>query len=134
MILETLQDILKRQRKYLKLSLRNAAKLIGISHSHLYNLEQGVDPRTKAIIKTTPETLKLISEAYKINYEDLMKVAGYLSTDENIMEEYPNEDKFISLVKEEVEKYGYDLSDKSKEDIAKLIVKAIKIDEITKSN
>lgn len=127
--LETLQDILKKRRKQLKLSLRDASKLIGISHSYLFNLEKGVDPRNGSLINPTPETLDLISKAYNLNYNELLNIVGYLED-----EPYPNANKFIDLVREEVKRYGYDLNDKSKEEIAKLIIKALKIDEINKSN
>ncbi len=61
-----LSKILKDKRKELKLSLRKAAQLIGISHSYLSNLEKGIDPNTKTPINPTPpETLQLISDAYK---------------------------------------------------------------------
>ena len=74
-----LQEILILKRKELKLSLRDASNLIGISHSYLSTLEKGVDPRTGAPINPTPETLRLLSGAYKIPYENLMKAAGYIS-------------------------------------------------------
>jgi SOS-response transcriptional repressor LexA len=77
-VMGELQEILIQKRKELNLSLREAGNLIGISHSYLSTLEKGVDPRTGAPIKPTPETLKLISKAYGINYHILMKAAGYL--------------------------------------------------------
>jgi len=70
--MDTLQEILINKRKDLGLSLRKAAKLIGISHSYLNNLEKGIDPNTKAPVNPTPETLSLISKAYKIDYNELM--------------------------------------------------------------
>lgn len=76
--MEELQVLLKSIRTELKLSLREAAKLIGISHSYLSALEKGVDPRTNSPIKPTPETLKLISSAYNISYNNLMKLSGYI--------------------------------------------------------
>lgn len=76
--MQNLYDTLKNKRKQLGLSLRDAAKLIGISHSYLSTLEKGVDPRTGAPIRPTPETLQLISNAYNIQYSKLMEMAGYL--------------------------------------------------------
>ncbi len=49
-----LSKILKDKRKELKLSLRKAAQLIGISHSYLSNLEKGIDPNTKTPINQPP--------------------------------------------------------------------------------
>lgn len=84
--MQNLQSFLINKRKELKLSLRNAADLIGISHSYLNTLEKGVDPRNNAPVNPTPETLQLISKAYNISYEYLMRLSGYLnneSKDEN---------------------------------------------------
>ena len=81
--MDTLQEILINKRKDLGLSLRKAAKLIGISHSYLNNLEKGIDPNTKAPVNPTPETLSLISKAYKIDYNELMIAAGYITVGKN---------------------------------------------------
>ncbi|MBE6067951.1 MAG: helix-turn-helix transcriptional regulator [Clostridium lundense] len=84
--MQNLQSFLINKRKELKLSLRNAADLIGISHSYLNTLEKGVDPRNNAPVNPTPETLQLISKAYNTSYEYLMRLSGYLnneSKDEN---------------------------------------------------
>ncbi|WP_129721395.1 helix-turn-helix domain-containing protein [Xylanivirga thermophila] len=89
--MNTLQKLLKNKRKELKLSIRKAADLIGISHSYLNILEKGVDPRTNAPIKPTPETLSLISEAYKIDYNELMIAAGYIAPQENVKVYNPEE-------------------------------------------
>ncbi len=83
--MENLYEFLKKKRNLLKLSLRNAADKIGISHSYLSNLEKGIDPRTGSPIKPTPETLKLIADAYELDYDSLMKLAGYL-TDKEILD------------------------------------------------
>lgn len=79
--MNNLQDLLISKRKELKLSLRNAAELIGISHSYLSTLEKGTDARNNTPVKPTPETLQLISKAYGISYEHLMKLTGYLIED-----------------------------------------------------
>ncbi|GFZ30398.1 hypothetical protein CSC2_09240 [Clostridium zeae] len=73
----TLHEILKIRRDELNLSLRDAAKLIGISHSYLSTLEKGIDPRNGAPVKPTPETLKRISIAYDAHYDFFMRLAGY---------------------------------------------------------
>jgi transcriptional regulator with XRE-family HTH domain len=79
--MNNLQNYLINKRKELKLSLRNASELIGISHSYLSTLEKGIDPRNNTPVKPTPETLKLISTAYNVSYELLMKLTGYLEQD-----------------------------------------------------
>jgi transcriptional regulator with XRE-family HTH domain len=75
--MRNLNGMLKLRRSELNLSLRDAAKLIGISHSYLSTLEKGVDPRNNLPVKPTPETLKLISKAYDVSYDFLMTLAGY---------------------------------------------------------
>lgn len=42
-------------------SLRDFAKLCGISHTHLDSIEKGVDPRTNKTVRPTVETLYKIS-------------------------------------------------------------------------
>jgi transcriptional regulator with XRE-family HTH domain len=79
--MENLQELLAKKRKELRLSLRDAGKLIGISHAYLSSLEKGIDSRNNLPIKPTPETLERISKAYGFSYEFLMKLAGYLTED-----------------------------------------------------
>ncbi len=73
-----LGEILKSKRKNeLKLSLREAAELIGISHNYLSILEKAKDPRSNAPIRPTIDTLKLITDAYKMDINTLLPLAGY---------------------------------------------------------
>ena len=66
----------------MNLSIRAAAKKIGISYTYLDNLEKGVDRRSGVRNKPTPETLKLIAEAYHLNYTYLLSLFDYIeSTD-----------------------------------------------------
>lgn len=64
-----------------KESLRDVSKRVGLSHSYLSILEKGIDPRSKAPINPSPDTLKRLAEAYNYPYEKLMKVAGYIDED-----------------------------------------------------
>lgn len=59
-------------------SLRDVSKRAGISHNYLRNLEMGIDPRTKAPIHPSPDTLRKLAVAYDYPYEELLKLAGYL--------------------------------------------------------
>ncbi|MEQ8196626.1 MAG: helix-turn-helix transcriptional regulator [Clostridiaceae bacterium] len=77
--MENFENLLIFKRKELGLSLRDAAKLMGISHTYLNVLEKGADPRNNAPASPTPDTLRRISEAYKISYKKLMTDFGYLS-------------------------------------------------------
>lgn len=74
--LDELRNLIKKLRG--KESLRDAAKRIGLSHSYLSILEKGIDPRSNAPAKPSPDTLKLISEAYNYPYEKLLQLAGYI--------------------------------------------------------
>lgn len=74
----TLAELLISKRESLNLSLREAALKIGISHGYLDKLEKGFDPRTQTSNKPTPETLKLIADAYHLDYNNLMMLCGYI--------------------------------------------------------
>lgn len=78
--MNTLGDLLKELRG--KESLRDASKRIGISHTYLDTLEKGVDKRSGSIVKPSPETLKMIAEAYNYDYEELMVRTGYIEAEE----------------------------------------------------
>jgi transcriptional regulator with XRE-family HTH domain len=72
------------------MSLREAAKKIGISHTYLDSLENG-DKRSGKPIKPTPDTLKLVSKAYGIEYSKLMSTAGYSESENNHFGQYLRE-------------------------------------------
>ncbi|SHJ70784.1 helix-turn-helix domain-containing protein [Paramaledivibacter caminithermalis] len=95
-----LGNILKNRRLELKLSLRKAAELIGISHNYLSIIEKAHDPRSNAPIKPTFETLKLISEAYEMNINKLLVLAGYHEYIKSVEEIYTAQE-LSKLVPEE---------------------------------
>lgn len=99
-----LGDLLKKLRG--KLSLREAAKRSGLSYSYISSLENGKHPRTGAPINPTPDILRNLSNAYNYPYEDLMRVAGYLSNDETDKKENPdqNEPEFLKRLDMDDEK------------------------------
>ncbi|ENK0558532.1 helix-turn-helix domain-containing protein [Clostridium sporogenes] len=123
--MENLQSFLIKKRKELKLSLRNAAKLIGISHSYLSTLEKGIDPRNNAPVKPTPETLHLISEAYNTSYEHLMKVSGYLDNEieasSNLFSKHKKAEKIAEHFIEGLLKENIDPNSITEEEIDKMI-------------
>ena len=80
--MQTLATTIKKKRLDMHLSLREAAQLIGISHTYLKNLESGIDPRSGTGNNPTPETLKLLSTAYNINYYELLVLCGYNPRDD----------------------------------------------------
>ena len=100
-----LKDVLLDRRKELNLSQRKAAELIGISNTYLRVLELGKDPRNNTEAKPTPETLKMISDAYKLSYDDLMVMAGYIEEETSkrieTLKDAPIEEQ-IKYLKEEL--------------------------------
>lgn len=74
----TLARLLSERRKADRLSLREAAQLIGISYGYLDKLEKGVDSRTGTKNNPTPETLQMIASAYHWDYQYLLKICGYM--------------------------------------------------------
>ncbi|GKU24051.1 hypothetical protein CFOLD11_08770 [Clostridium folliculivorans] len=123
-----LNGMLKLRRSELNLSLRDAAKLIGISHSYLSTLEKGVDPRNGLPVKPTPETLKLISKAYDVPYDFVMTLAGYyelndsedslvIQHDEKDVETLLNKIKYILMEDDDLTLSGEPISKEALESI-----------------
>ncbi|MEI7027804.1 helix-turn-helix domain-containing protein [Paenibacillus sp. y28] len=65
-----------------KESLRDVSSRAGISHTYLGIVEKGVDPRSGNAVKPTPETLRILAQAYDYSYEKLMNAAGYWKSPE----------------------------------------------------
>lgn len=96
--------LLKELRK--DLPLREAAKLIGVSHTYLSLLEKGVDPRTGKEIRPSVEVLQKISKAYNYPYEELLKIVGYIDSPPKPIKQTSNtepvsktEDPFFELLR-----------------------------------
>jgi transcriptional regulator with XRE-family HTH domain len=62
-------------------SLRKVADESGLSHSYIRDLELGVNRKTNAPIRPTPDTLKKIAKVYDHPYGKLMIAAGYFDED-----------------------------------------------------
>lgn len=112
--MSTLGKYLKELRG--KESLRDASKRIGISHTYLDTLEKGVDKRSGSIVKPTPETLKMLAEAYKCDYEELMIKAGYIES-EDLKSDYIKKRKFNNAILQE---WYDDLLNLNEDDLEKL--------------
>ncbi len=65
-----------------KMTLREAAAKSGLSHTYIRDIELGVNRKTKAPIKPSPETLKSLAKAYDYPFIDLMKKAGHLQSED----------------------------------------------------
>lgn len=72
------------------------------------------------------DTLRKIADYFNVSLDYLMGFSDIKNPSKS--------NELIEYVIEEAEKHGYNLRNKSKEEIAKIIVKALKIDEISKSN
>jgi|SRR5690625_1013773 len=83
-LMNDLGKLLKKLRG--KESLRDASERIKISHTYLDTIEKGYDKRSGKPVNPTPETLRLISQAYNYPYEELMKMAGYLENSNDLPE------------------------------------------------
>lgn len=68
--------ILKELRSSKGLSLRKVEKKIGISNAYLSQLENG------KISQPSPHILHKLSEVYNTSYNGLMKLAGYIKSEE----------------------------------------------------
>lgn len=117
-----LGEMLKTIRKELDLSLRDASNKIGISHNYLSILEKAKDPRSNAPIKPTIDTIKLISEAYNIDINLLLKLSGYDIYIRNIDDkEFYQNNNTDKIEKNETKAYhNLDIGGLSNEDIAKV--------------
>lgn len=74
---EAINDFLRQLRG--KMSLREASKKSGLSHTYISALENNKRPGSGTPINPTPETLKRLSSAYDYSYEELLIKAGYLN-------------------------------------------------------
>ena len=106
-----IHTLLREIRLERNLSLREAAKRSGLSHSYIDSLEKGVHPKTKAPLKPSPDSLKALASAYNYNYIDLMNAAGYVDEEE---ERTPNtlpESEIDRVIREAEAHYGVSLRD-----------------------
>ncbi|MGM0776960.1 MAG: helix-turn-helix domain-containing protein [Bacillota bacterium] len=101
--------LLRQLRVENNLSYREASELSGLSHSYIRYIEIGKRPGSDTPISPTPDTLKALAKAYKYDYDELLKAAGYL--DDNKEEKSDDEKKkanvafhdFDNLTQEEIE-------------------------------
>lgn len=122
------KDRLKELRNEYSMTQQALANKVGIVRTAITNYETG---------RTIPdsETLSLISKIFNTTTDYLLGNSDIRNPyNEDTKEKYPKSTELIQYVIEEAGKQGYNLKDKSKEELAEIIVKALKIDEITKSN
>lgn len=70
-------EFIRSKRKEKKLTLKQLAKEIGLSHTYLSQIELGDR-------KASPDVLRQLSEALNVSYSELMEVAGYTKESDKI--------------------------------------------------
>lgn len=100
-------EYLRKIRKSKKLTVRQLDLYSGVSHSYISQMERGA----RGI--PTPEILKKLSKPLGVEYEELMRVAGYLKETKNKNESaYTLPESEIDLfIKEREAKYGVIIRD-----------------------
>jgi len=93
-------------------SLREIGEITGLSHTYISDVEKGYRRGSKKPLKPSPDTLKRLASAYNYPYEELMKIAGYLET-ENVQ----------NYISEDISSYVSQLTEKDERDIGKLLKK-----------
>ncbi|MCF6095422.1 helix-turn-helix domain-containing protein [Thermovorax subterraneus] len=68
-------EYIRKIREKKELSINQLALYSKVSAAHISRIERGLR-------EPSPEILKKISEALRVSYEELMRIAGYLETDE----------------------------------------------------
>lgn len=120
-----LGDFLKKERNNRNMSLREFADYIGISHTYLNKLENGVDPRSGKPVSPTIEMLNDISKSLHVSLEYLLSASGYVNNNNQV--EYqnifstPQEALGFILKQEMIADYGgYDLDAMSDDEIMEM--------------
>ncbi len=72
-------EYLRNLRKNKGFTLKDLAKLTGLSHSYLSQLERGIRGSNGA---PSPELLRKLSEPLGVDYYELMEKAGYFTPEE----------------------------------------------------
>ncbi|SHF80334.1 Transcriptional regulator, contains XRE-family HTH domain [Caldanaerobius fijiensis DSM 17918] len=112
--MENLGKYLKGLRKNLKLTTRKVQELSGVSDSYISQIENGVR-------KPSADTLRKLAPVYKVNVEELLKMAGYLPQDEP---QYDDDNKPIDisflLQRDGVLFDGEPLTDEDKDDLIRI--------------
>lgn len=84
MLLQEIGKRLRELREARNLKMREAADMIGISHTHLDTLEKGRHPRTGKPVSPTLDTLVKISEGYAISLRELLQLDDETDEDDSL--------------------------------------------------
>lgn len=93
-----LGDFLKKERKERNMTLRDFAKVSGLSHTYVSQLEQGYDKRRDIEIVPTIDALAKIAKGLNMNLDKLLYIAGYTNHENSLYNtlEYDDDDKLIN--------------------------------------
>lgn len=72
---------LEELRQNKKFTLREAAEKSGLSHAYIRDLELNKNRKTGQAIIPSPQALQKLAAAYDYSYEELMKLAGFVSSE-----------------------------------------------------
>ena len=86
-----------RQRERLGLTLRDAAKAAGISHSRLSEIEAGIDTHTGKQFRPSYHHVIRLARIYEVSPADLLELAGHQPGPELTQEEWTLLGSFRSL-------------------------------------
>ncbi|MDB5053503.1 MAG: Xre family transcriptional regulator, partial [Bacilli bacterium] len=106
------------------LPLREAAERSGLSHTYIRDLELGKNRKTKAPIKPSPDVLRALAKAYNIEYDELMRLAGY--SDNNQENIYIEETEMERLKREIVDIVGKARNEEDIKSMLHIVKKALK--------
>lgn len=111
---------LRKLRRDKDITMDDMAKDLSTTQATLSRYENG---------KRKPDVdfLEMLSDYFDVTTDYLL---GKSDTKKQVV--YQLTDNYISEVRELVKEYGYDINNKSKEDIALMLVKSMKLDEINK--
>jgi transcriptional regulator with XRE-family HTH domain len=68
-------ETLRLSRGY---SLREAAKISGLSHGYIRDVELGVNRKSGTEIIPMPQTLRKYADAFRVDFNQLMRIAGHI--------------------------------------------------------
>jgi transcriptional regulator with XRE-family HTH domain len=63
-------------------SLREAAKITGLSHAYIRDIELGINRSTNREMTPSPLTLRALADCYGINHLILYQMAGFIDENE----------------------------------------------------
>ena len=99
MLSQKFGEYIKKTRLEIGLTLRAAAKKIGINHSRLSEIERGTNFRSDTPTTVKREHVLKIAKLYNIPSDFLLKMAGYYAPPLNTGK-LPEEEEIISMYKE----------------------------------